>query len=353
MRKISKEELDTILVNHKHWLNEDAEGWEGMRADLRNMDLRGVDLSEADLRRAELSDVDLFEACLHNVDFRGANLSGANLSFTDLCRTSLNGANLRGADLCSSNLHGAKLFMANLSNADLYAANFYHADLSNAKLYRANLRAADLSGANLCNTILIMADLCGASLRGADLSGAKLCKAHLYGANLNRAKLYISRDNLIGADFREADLSEAILSNQEFINSMLPICCPEEGSFIGWKKAFVTSVSEETSIRFKTPLCKTPVIVKLLILNTAKRSSGTTRKCRCSEAEVLDIQNVEFDGLSIAGTVQEAFSGHDPEFVYKIGETVRVEDFDDNRWNVCSTGIHFFITRQEAVNYMI
>lgn len=333
MRKISKEELDTILVNHKHWLNKDAEGWEGMRADLRNMDLRGVDLSEADLRRAELSDVDLFEACLRNVDFCRANLSGAKLGFTDLC--------------------GTNLSYADLSSADLYAANLYSADLSNAKLYRANLRIADLCGANLCNTILIMADLCGASLRGADLSGAKLCKAHLYGANLNRAKLYISRDNLIGADFREADLSEAILSNQEFINSMLPICCPEEGSFIGWKKAFVTSVSEETSIRFKTPLCKTPVIVKLLILNTAKRSSGTTRKCRCSEAEVLDIQNVEFDGLSIAGTVQEAFSDHDPEFVYKIGETVRVEDFDDNRWNECSTGIHFFITRQEAVNYMI
>lgn len=298
MRKISKEELDTILENHKHWLEHDVEGWEGMRADLRNTDLRGVDLSEANLRRAELSDV-------------------------DLCGT-------------------------NLSNADLYGA-----DLSNAKLYRANLRITDLSGANLCNTILIMADLCGAILRGADLSGAKLSRAYLCGADLSGAKLYISRDNLIGADFRNADLSEAILSNQEFINSMLPICCPEEGSFIGWKKAFVTSVSEEKSIRFKTPLCETPVIIKLLILNTAKRSSGTTRKCRCSEAEVLDIQSVEFDGFSLTGTVQEAFSGHDPKFVYKIGETVRVEDFDENRWNECSTGIHFFITRQEAVDYMI
>ena len=25
--------------------------------------------------------------------------------------------------------------------------------------------------------------------------------------------------------------------------------------------------------------------------------------------------------------------------------------FDTNRWNECAPGIHFFITRQEAVNY--
>lgn len=353
MREISKEELDTILENHKHWLNHDAEGWEGMRADLRNMDLRGVDLSEADLRGAELSDVDLFEACLRNVDFCRANLCGTNLSYADLSGANLNGANLRGAKLFMANLHGAKLFMANLSNADLYGANLYSADLSNAKLYRANLRITDLCGANLCNTILIMADLCGANLRGADLSGARLSRAYLCGANLNRARLYISRDNLIMADFRDADLSEAILSNQEFINSMLPICCPEEGSFIGWKKAYVFSSNADCTERLFIDIgCnRTPVIVKLLIPNTAKRLSATSRKCRCNEAKVIDIQSVEFDGLSLTGTVQEAFSGRDPEFVYKIGETVRVEDFDDNRWNECSTGIHFFITRQEAVDY--
>lgn len=33
------------------------------------------------------------------------------------------------------------------------------------------------------------------------------------------------------------------------------------------------------------------------------------------------------------------------------GETIHVEDFDTNRWNECATGIHFFITRIEAVAY--
>jgi hypothetical protein len=34
-----------------------------------------------------------------------------------------------------------------------------------------------------------------------------------------------------------------------------------------------------------------------------------------------------------------------------VGETIEVKDFDDDRWNECSAGIHFFITRKEAVEY--
>ena len=30
---------------------------------------------------------------------------------------------------------------------------------------------------------------------------------------------------------------------------------------------------------------------------------------------------------------------------------VEVEGYDENRWNECSAGIHFFITRDEAVMY--
>ena len=38
-------------------------------------------------------------------------------------------------------------------------------------------------------------------------------------------------------------------------------------------------------------------------------------------------------------------------FTYEVGETYEIEDFDEDRWNECSTGIHFFITRDEAVRY--
>lgn len=36
-------------------------------------------------------------------------------------------------------------------------------------------------------------------------------------------------------------------------------------------------------------------------------------------------------------------------FIYTVGEIAMVDDFDENRWNECSTGIHFFVNFQEAV----
>ena len=132
------------------------------------------------------------------------------------------------------------------------------------------------------------------------------------------------------ADLRYANLSGADLDNVLFNErtSFFSMQCPEEGSFIGWKVA-----SEK--------------IVKLLITEDSKRSSATSLKCRCSKAKVLDIQ--EADGSP--SNVNEVKSNYDDSFIYKIGEVIKVDDFDENRWNECSTGIHFFVSRDMAVRY--
>ena len=52
-------------------------------------------------------------------------------------------------------------------------------------------------------------------------------------------------------------------------------------------------------------------------------------------------------------SVEEATSIRERSFVYKLGETVEIPDFDPVRWNECSTGIHFFMTREEALNYIV
>lgn len=58
--------------------------------------------------------------------------------------------------------------------------------------------------------------------------------------------------------------------------------------------------------------------------------------------------------LNRDGSESDAYcvpSDYDPKFNYAVGGTVEVEDYDDNRWNECSTGIHFFINFREAVEY--
>jgi len=234
--------------------------------------------------------------------------SGADLSDANLRRANLSGANLSGADLSDANLSGA-----DLSGADLSDANLRRADLSDANLSRANLSDADLSDANLSD-----ANLSGANLSGANLRSANLRRANLSGADLRRA-------NLSDADLSDADLSDVIINEITF---GFVINCPEFGLFTAFKKASGN-------------------IVKLLIPEDSKRSSATSFKCRCSKATVLSIENM--DGSDSGLT--KVTSDYNSSFVYEVGKTVEVTDFDENRWNECSTGIHFFMSREMTRQY--
>ncbi len=42
---------------------------------------------------------------------------------------------------------------------------------------------------------------------------------------------------------------------------------------------------------------------------------------------------------------------HDPNFIYRVGESVEVEGYNPDIRVECTTGIHFFMTLDEAVEY--
>ena len=139
----------------------------------------------------------------------------------------------------------------------------------------------------------------------------------------------LSNANLSNANLSNADLSSANLKDiKTNIHTIgYNLACPEEGSFIGYKKA-------------------SGCLIELLILEDAKRSSATTSKCRCNKAKVLDIENIE-----TGKKVNEINSNYDINFIYKVGEIASVDNFDNNRWNECTTVIHFFINKEDAINY--
>lgn len=274
MKNISVEELNEILEKHEMWLKGEKGG---ERADLWNTDLRGFDLTDANLSGANLRKSDLGGATLMYAD-----LKYADFKYTDLSAADLNDADLRGVDLTGADLSYTNLSDANLSNADLNDANLSYTNLSNA----------DLSNADLSNT---------------DLRYANLNNANLWGANLNYANLNNIETNMNTIGYN--------------------LACPEEGFFIGYKKA-------------------NGCIVKLLILEDSKRSSATTAKCRCDKAKVLEITEI-----GTGKRVKRVSSNYDFDFIYEVGKIVSVEDFDDNRWNECGTGIHFFVNKANALNY--
>ncbi|MEG2326602.1 MAG: DUF5758 domain-containing protein [Enterococcus sp.] len=148
-------------------------------------------------------------------------------------------------------------------------------------------------------------------------------RANLRSANLQGADLW-------DANLRSADLWDANLqgTNHDSSTAFLPIQCPEEGSFIAYKKA-------------------KGLVVKLLIPDDAKRSSATSRKCRCDKAEVIEIMKPDKTPSNLTSVP----SNYDPYFVYEVGKTVMVSDFEEDRFVECAAGIHFFITFDEAKKY--
>lgn len=306
--KYNGSNLKEVLEAHQRWLN-----------------TSGVRTNDD---RADLSGADLQDKQLYNVNLRAANL----------CETNLHGANLSGANLCNADLSGADireagLYEANFYEANLHKANLSKSDLCRANLYRADLSKSDLSGANLQEAYMYKAELYKANLR----------KANLYGANLREANLYEA--DLCEADIKDADLYKAELQGAKNV-PFIPMACPDSGDFIGWKKCVLTGKAAEINGRI--------AIVKLLIPSNAERSSAAGRKCRASYAKVLEVQAVDGTLLADVQTKMngKAISVYDRRTIYVPGQEVKTTTpFDPIRWNECASGIHFFINRQEAVDY--
>jgi hypothetical protein len=154
---------------------------------------------------------------------------------------------------------------------------------------------AEKSGANLSGAYLSGANLSGADLSWADLSWANLSGANLSGANLKKLVAY---------------------------TSLLP-----DGEITVWKKL------------------QGALICQLLIPKEARRINGIgSRKCRFEFAKVIAI----YDGKK---KVRQGYGQHDSSFIYEVGKMVNPDSFNDDPREVCSNGIHAFITRIEAEEY--
>ena len=116
-------------------------------------------------------------------------------------------------------------------------------------------------------------------------------------------------------------------------NLVFPQHVPSEGSFIAWKKA-------RTGVA-------TDVIVKLRITEDADRCSAN-HKCRASKVEVIQFETLDGKKLPNDTDVRSFWNSM---FKYHIG-IVESHGYNSNPQDECSNGIHFFLNRDDAVNYL-
>lgn len=235
------------------------------------------------------------------------------------------------ADLRDAIIEGYDFHRANLSMVDLTGACIINCKMVGAILEGATLIDTYIENTDMTSVVLTESCIFKCMFRRVTLDFANFAMAVIDNVKFMACQMYLST-------FSGASTHELVFSNNTNVdgckNLVAPMACPDTGSFIGWKKAMLH------------PLGMKYVMVKLEIPEDARRSSAGGRKCRCDKAKVLSITD-----LSGTTSYPEAFSIYDSDFKYVVGKTVSVDNFDDNRWNECSAGIHFFINRDEVVAY--
>lgn len=196
-----------------------------------------------------------------------------------------------------------------LSNIDFFESTFVNCKFDNAILSYANL-----DGAHLPHTSCRETDFSHASLQAANLRFCDLTNADFRGAFLKSCLL-------------EDAILEGVLSDEQ--TQYYRLHCPETGAFLGYKTCF----NER--------------LVTLLIPEDAIRTSATFTSCRTDKAKVLKITS--FDDKIY---YRDAISHVDQDFVYRTGEMVYAKNFDPDRWRDSTGGIHFWMTREEALLYL-
>ena len=226
----------------------------------------------------------------------------------DFANMDLRGVDFTGRNLSQANFTGADLEGACFIDAILVNANFEGANLKNADFSCANAWSANFNETNCKDALFLSANLTETSFEESDLDEASFAQANLTGANLQDTNIITAEfDNTIG---------------------IYPVC-PTHGNFIGW------TIGED----FKGNEC----LVEIFIPTWARRSSGTTRKCRTEALVVNSLERLK-DGCNPA----EASLKFRNRILSK-NEFMQDSDFEVDRFKVSSTDLYFWISKEEAL----
>ncbi len=179
----------------------------------------------------------------------------------------------------------------------------------------------------------ISENLEGVSFRGCILKNCLFQGCNLRNCDFQSAVFYgctIDDSHIEGADFLGASLNDIQLKevHADETTKYFHLACPAEGPFVAYKK------------------CQDDRIVQLLVPKEALRSSATRETCRCSKVKVLSIKSIDE-----TKQYTEAVATIDDNFIYRVGEWLEVDNFDTNRWHDAAPGIHFWMTREQAIHY--
>lgn len=260
----------------------------------------------------------------YRITVRKALTDNADLNGLLLVNVDLTGVDMSDLAICDAVFINCNLSYTKWERADILNTVFTNDKFTDTKFLTASIKESSFVQCNFLRT---------------EFTGCEFYELVFVGCDNDCSKF---RDNQGFDSITFDDMFVDAFSHIVDTDSYYPARCPSDGAFIGWKRV---KYSQRYGKDGKYAL------IKLEIPEDAKRVSASSlfdRRCRCSKAKVLEIRDVDTNE-SLNVVVNR--NNEARKLRYAVGEIVYPDSFNDNRWDACSHGIHFFINKQDALEY--
>ncbi|MBR0373875.1 MAG: pentapeptide repeat-containing protein [Mogibacterium sp.] len=207
-------------------------------------------------------------------------------------------------------------------------------------------KGIDISGWDMTGLNLSWATFENCNLRGTDFSGSKLDHVAFYNNDIRDMKLRgcLAR----GCSFRFQDMTGIDLSGANIYSSVLEDATNQDKVIIDDNTKWYKMRCPEVGQAFIAWKCCTDLrVVMMLVPADAKRCMSTLETGRAAKVKVLKITSIDE-----SESFTWAQSTVDPDFYYEVGKWLEpANGFQEDRWKDSSPGIHFFLDRQQCVDY--
>lgn len=338
MASISKTQFKRIISRHLHYIDEDTDNWRSCKAVVVDKKIGEMVIEDADLSYSMFEYTYFEGTAFVGVDFSGGIFTDCDFDDCKFVGCSFDQVFFQNCTFMGCVFTGGFFDLCVFDDCNIK----YSKAMTDELAKDLDVNPVRYSPTKISSTTFNLCEFTEAFVEPTNFLKNSMNDCRFYNFNFDLLK-QLECGAARYVDYRTSFRNCYFATSCENIPD-LPLACPSTGSFIAYKKVQVLNMRHNSDIgSFAIAVLKIPA--------EAKRLSANGNKCRCNKAKVLRFETV--DGEKITNPEKYTFiSIHDPFFGYKVGQTVKpVSQFCEDRWNECSSGIHFFMNREDAVLY--
>lgn len=226
--------------------------------------------------------------------------------------------------------------------------------IQNTRFAVCDFNYLDLSSCNFTNVIFEYTAFTFSNFSCSTFVDCKFTNVGLFVSDFSHTRFYNCHNKHADTD---ADSDAVIVAKQSILTGIAQTNCDEKLFYV--KQSIISKNFSSNKFRYGTVLAQPLigykkakistryVLIKLEIPEGAIVFQPNNYKCRTNIVKVLRIYD-----MTDNKEYNIAYSMYNRRFAYTVGETIICHDFELNNTVECAEGIHFFMTENEAREYV-